>query len=322
MLTNLKLKLIKSIKSKRLQVFGLFFLLATFLLIITKFSKQYREVISFNIELKGVPNDLILTKTNSKNLQLEVKSYGINLLPYFFQKKTIEIDFDNDLNKFGDSYYWIAKNSMNTIESQLGKSITLESLKPDTLKFNFQQLESKKVPVILNAKTSFAVGFDMLKEFEISPDSIVIIGSKDYLDTINLVKTKPIILKDLQKEVNKDVALETYKGDNNLKFSQTKVNITGKVEKFTEGTVNVPVTIINLPEDVNINYFPKTVSVSYNVSLDNYKNIKPNNFKVVCDYSVVDNRLKTFLTPKLTLKPDLVKSTRIKQNRIEYIIIE
>jgi hypothetical protein len=128
-------------------------------------------------------------------------------------------------------------------------------------------------------------------------------------------------LKEVTDTINSVIRLK--KLDNNkIKFSDQMITVSAKVEKFTEGTLEVPITIVNKPLDVSINYFPKSISVSYYVSLNNYKSIKPTDFKVECDFAEIDNSIKTFFTPKLVKTPELVKNARLKQNKVEFILIQ
>ena len=95
-----------------------------------------------------------------------------------------------------------------------------------------------------------------------------------------------------------------------------------KVGKFTEGTLEIPISVINLPVNTNINFFPKTVTVVYYVNLSDYNSIKALDFKVECDYSEIGNTNSPFLFPKLIKMPEAVKNARIKQNKVEYILIQ
>lgn len=139
---------------------------------------------------------------------------------------------------------------------------------------------------------------------------------------ISNVKTKKLRLKDVNSPINKSVILELDKSMKKIKLSQNTVKVTGEVGKFTEGQIEVPINVVNLPADVKLNFFPKTVLVSYYVDLDSYKSIKALDFKVECDYGEVKSNERTFFVPHLVQTPPKVKTAKIKQNKIEFIIIE
>ena len=61
------------------------------------------------------------------------------------------------------------------------------------------------------------------------------------------------------------------------------------------------------------------VSVSYYVSLKNFNNISPKDFKVVCNFNKT-NESQSFLIPEIIRKPESVKNAKISQQRIEFIV--
>jgi YbbR domain-containing protein len=196
------------------------------------------------------------------------------------------------------------------------------SIAPDSLIFPFENMSVKTVPVKLNTEITFASGYDILDNINIEPDSVKVIGPKNIVDNISRINTKVLKLNNVNSTIDEKVNLVLDKSLQKVKISNDKVRLFGSVEKFTEGTFEVPITIINLPADVKINYFPKTISVSYYVSLQNYKSIKTSDFKIICDYSEVQNQDRTYFKPQLVTKSALVKSAKMKQNKVEFIITQ
>jgi hypothetical protein len=180
----------------------------------------------------------------------------------------------------------------------------------------------KKVPVKLDAEINYAAGYDLLDNLIIQPDSVKVIGPKNVVENISRIKTKNIKLKDVNIAIDEQLELVIDKSMENVKLNRYKVKLSGSVDKFTEGTFEVPVSIVNLPSNIKINYFPKTVLVSYYVSLENYNKVKALDFIINCDYAEVKDQDRTFFTPRLVTKPSIVKSAKMKQNKVEFIILE
>ena len=322
MFNKLKAKLSKSIKSRKLNVFGLFFLLSFCFLALTKLSKTYTETISFEIIYKNLPEQHHIDLDSTKKVNVTVNAYGFNLLRYSFYKPTIPIDFNTDVVLKNKTYVWNAKQNIPKIDSKFRNSVDVISIQPDTLRFPYQSLAIKKVPVRTDVSIEFSSGYDMSSKIEVIPDSIKIIGSEKWISEIDYVTTEKIELKNINSNIERSLDIEMDEALKHLKMSKKSVTIKGHVEKFTEGTFNVPVTIINLPSGTNINYFPKTIPVAYNVSLNNYKLVKSSDFRIECDYRNIDNTGKTFLIPKLIKIPEIVKSARLKQKKVEFILMQ
>jgi hypothetical protein len=128
-------------------------------------------------------------------------------------------------------------------------------------------------------------------------------------------------LEEIQSDIEIPLNLILPDSSENLVYSHKKILVKGKVDKFTEGTIQVPIDIINVPKDFKINYFPKVVGVSYYTSLSTFNEVNINEFIVECDYkNLVEG--STHLEPKLMKSPKNVKNVRLNQKRIEFIISE
>jgi YbbR domain-containing protein len=147
------------------------------------------------------------------------------------------------------------------------------------------------------------------------------VGSDKQVSKIASISTKILELKDVHSSFKQSVEIHNSDDLKPLNLSHNAIEISANVEKFTEGVFDIPVTITNLPENTQINYFPKTISVVYYVSLANYKYIKPNDFRIECDYNTILNSEQSFLTPKLTKYPEQIKSARLKQSKVEFILM-
>ncbi|RXJ50755.1 YbbR-like domain-containing protein [Gelidibacter gilvus] len=322
MFNKLKSKLSKSLKSGKLKVFSMFFLLSFLFLALTKLSKSYTETISFEIVYKNVPEQHHVDIDSTKKVNVAVNAYGFNLLKYYFYKPKLQIDFETDVVLKNKTYIWNAQQNAPVISSTFKNSVDIISIQPDTLRFPYQTLAIKKVPVRTDVSIEYSSGYDMSSKLKVIPDSIRIIGSEKLISGIDYVTTKKTELKNINSNIEKSLDIEMEEAFKHIKMSNKSVTIKGHVEKFTEGTFNVAVTIINLPADTNINYFPKTIPVAYNVSLNNYKLVRPSDFRVECNYRDIDNTEKSFLIPKLVKVPDIVKSARLKQHKVEFILTQ
>ena len=322
MLSKIRSILIRSVKNKKLNVFGLFFLLAFLILVLSKLSKSYTETLTFGITYKNLPEEIILTNADEPKLNLTVSTYGFNLLSSYFYNKTIEIDLKNHAYINNNNYVWLASRAFPNIEKQFGKSFKLEAIQPDTLNLSFGILSVKKVPVKLNSYVTYAAGYDTLNGLILVPDSIRVIGSDTEIKNITHIETAELRLSNIKEHINSSVKLKLPENANTVKLSKEVISVTAQVQKFTEGTLEIPVVIKNLPGDVQINYFPKTIKVSYEVSLDDYKSVKPSSFKIECDYLEIKESNKSYVIPKFEKVPDNVKRVKMKQDKIEYIITE
>ncbi|MFK7782722.1 YbbR-like domain-containing protein, partial [Psychroserpens sp.] len=284
--------------------------------------KSYSETLTVETRVINLPKDKILTIDDQPKLNITVKTYGFYLFGSYFYDKSIEVDLEKDAYIDKNSYIWLANRALPQIEKQFSKGFEILTLQPDTLKFPFGILSSKKVPITLKSNINYAFGYNSLEGLVLVPDSITVIGTDAEIKTINNVETAELKLLDIKENINQKVNLKLPDNSSALKLSQEQISVSAEIEKFTEGTLEIPVIINNLPSDVQINYFPKKIKVSYEVSLDQYKSIKPTDFKIECDFLEIKSSNASYFTPRFKRLPSNVKHVKMKQNKIEYIITE
>lgn len=322
MIKRIKSKILASFRNKKINVFLLFVLLSFVVLLFLKLSNTYTNTITFKIIKIQVPEGHLVLNNDSHKLNITLRTHGFNLLKYYFKEPEITIDFSKNISNTDTFYVWNKNQGYSELNTQFPKDEEIVSITPDTIKFRYDVNAVKKVPVKLKTKIQFAQGYDLLDSIKINPDSIKIIGPEILVSKISFVETDSLRLKDIKTDIHTSVPLKMPKNKNgNLKFSANNTNIKAQVDKFTEGHVKVPVSVINIPENITIKYFPKKVYVTYYTSLSNYNNIKETDFEIVCDYNDIKSSSE-YLVPKIIKKPEKVKHVKLSQEHIEFIIIE
>lgn len=317
MIKKLRIKILESVKSKKINIFILFLLSAFVILIFTKLSKEYTNTINFEIEKLNVPQEKVILN-DSVALNITLKTHGFKWLKYYVSKPKIKVDFTKDVYNKQSTYVW-SKSKSFLNNTQFDKQVELLNISPDTLIFRYDVNLVKKVPVKLNAEVNYSPGYNTSKPMDVDPDSITVIGPNVLVSKINYLETKPVKLDNIKTDLLENIALQLPDNYSDLKFSKTNVTLKATVEKFTEGTLKIPLRVINIPEGVKLKYFPKDVNVSYYVSLNNFKSITAKDFRVICDYEKhTDNQ--SFLIPELTKAPEDIKNVKLSQQRIEFII--
>ena len=313
-------KIVLFFSSKKVNIFVLFLVLALLFSVLTKLSKDYTHTVAFSIESINIPEDKLIITDSSHVLDITLSTYGFKLIKYFLAKPSIIIDFQN-LEKNSTHYFWTEKREFSNVVSQFDPNVKIISINPDTIAFRYDVNHVKKVPVILDSDINFSSGFDLISDYSIIPDSIKVIGPKVLTDSISEIVTKQLIMEDVNSNLLVSVELNLPENTEDLKFSHNQVQISAEVERFTEGSINVPINIINIPDGIKLKYYPKEISVVYYTSLSNFKSISSSSFIVECDYKAL-NFNDTYLIPKIVQKPDKVKNVRLNEKRIEFILLQ
>lgn len=308
----------QKIRVKRLNVFLLFLVLAFFISMLSKLSSLRMHTLKFELQPLKLPPQELLVQDPLPKVDVTITTNGFNLLKIAFQKLLLKIDF-SILQKDDKAYYWNESEHRSKLAQFFGANTTLESIRPTSLTFNYATQFVKKVPVFINVEPNFVIGYDLETPLKSHPDSIAIVGPKKYLENINKVSTKNITLNDLQKDIETTVDLDVSNYPAYLKFSKTKVLLTGMIDKFTEGKIAVPVQLVNLPNNITLSIFPKEIPVVFYTSLSAYSSIDRNDFRIECDYNSLDLSSNVMI-PKLVLYPKSAKTAELQINSLEYVI--
>jgi len=315
-----KIKHIKSngVKGKRLNVFVLFLFLSFLISLLSKLSNTYTQTLQFELQPTQLKSNEVLVSKDAKTINVTISGKGFALLKYYIETPTIDVDF-SELNKNKAHYFWTERSQLEKIINHFDSKITVKSINPDTLIFPYDRQFIKKIPVEVLVNASFAVGFDLVNPFRAVPDSITLIGPESLVKTISAIKTKPLDLIDVNANIDRVVALDIPTTSDQLSYSEQTVSVRAEVEKFTEGSVNVPVTIVNVPDNLTLNFFPKEITVIFYASLKAYNSIDASHFSVECDFNTLTAE-NSYLNPVLVKQPTTVKTTKLKGTEFEYVI--
>ena len=209
-------------------------------------SKEYVTTITLPVSFKKIPQNKLLQTTPLKEIKIKIKATGFKIVRANFNNKFIELDASVLFTKSASKYYFLSNNQKNKIQQQLLSKIEIQEVFPDTIHLKLGSLISRKIPVKPNLDIKYHIGYDVLEEIKIVPDSIIVSGPDSQISKIKTIDLNLLRLEDVKSDFDKKVSLKKSNISKNLKFSTNFVSISGKVEKFTEGSFHIPFKIINV----------------------------------------------------------------------------
>ncbi len=282
-----------------------------------QFSKQYTVPVELPLNYINVPKDKLLVDKNPSTLILRVRDYGFNIARYKMFPPSLQIDVSDSREESRQLVYDLEQQKA-AILAQLHLDFEDVTFLQNNLRINFEQKAVKTVNIVPNVELGFAVGFSALEEIKLQPDTVRVSGPQSILDTLEEVSTVQLKIDNISNDLQGSIKLEKS-GLEKVTFFQEEVNYSLRTDKFTEGRVEIPIELQNVPEGYNIVIFPKEVVVFYQVSLNDFDKIKPTAFKVVVDFR---NELpkEGFLLAQVIQKPTLVNNVRLSEKRIQFVV--
>lgn len=302
------------------KTFFSFLIISSLIWLLITFSKEYTTVIKYPITYTNLPQDKLLQATPIKEINISIKATGFKILRTKINKKAIKLEASQLNRKSKSKFYFLIKNQKTKIEKQLITGLQLQEIVQDTIYLDLGLLTSKKIALKPDVAINYHIGYDILGALKFEPDSIVISGPESQINTINHLNLSALVLNDVKSDFEEEVSILKPKQQENLKFTITKAKIFGKVDKFTEGTLQVPFTIKNLPSNTNLTILTEKVQVVFVVALSNFSKVSEASFKIECDYKVSEDNNLRYLIPKVVIKPGFLKSLKITPTKIDFLI--
>lgn len=318
------LKVIAFFKQKDVITF-LFFLIFSFVLWYMNTSSDDEVEKTYTVYTKyvGIPKNIYLEeklpaqiKYTLKGKRKELNKYNgtdsitINLSSYLTSEDS------KIINKIDISFLEIIKNYIAKSTSELIPTET----QPLSFSSPFKVLDTKEIPVKLRNSINVEYQYILEDSIRISPQYITLLGPAQALDTIEYVYTQPIL-----GTYNKSKSIKTELSipDPFVINTNNNVIVSFNIGKSTEKEFNIPITLTNVPENINIRTFPPSIDLKFSVSIHNYHNILPSMFDVTIDYKDIESSKISKTTQKVNVsyKGDIfITNINYSPIEVEYVI--
>ncbi|GAT63294.1 CdaR family protein [Paludibacter jiangxiensis] len=271
--------------TKEAFVFLSFLIFSTLLWFLYKVSHVQELKVKVPIEYVGIPNNVELVGKLPKTLNVQFKDKGSALFTYILKQELPPFKVDLTGQFKGTGRISLPTNKYEgQIFYKLKPTATQIHIAPDSLIINYYSLYKKVVPVRFYGYIQPAQQFIITHGISVSPAFLEVYGNKQNLDTLKAIYTEPIHLKDVKDSVNSEFYLKVPRG---IHLSQPRVKVHAAVEPFTEKTLEVPVTSINLPDQYLLRTFPATVKVICVVGISHFKTLTSESIQAVVNYNTL-----------------------------------
>jgi hypothetical protein len=291
----------------------------------------YVASVHYPVKYINIPSNKILSGNPPQKIILRVRGKGFTILSNRITPPTLDLDV-NDFSLFSQSkdslsLYLLSRYAHEWFAAELSnknnQSLEILNVSPDTIAFNFTRTSTKKIPiqaVFTNNQNLFARQHMLNGKIIVIPDSTILIGPANILDTIQYLTTLPIHVSELQDTLNKKVGLARIDG---TKLTIEKVKVIIPVDRFTETTIEVPVSIWHAPDSIDIKVFPGSVKITYKVTLSMYNHGNKSDFYPYVDFFDIDENTMTEnakLKVHLDTLPYYARSINIYPSNVEFLI--
>jgi len=306
-------------KQRHLLTFTVFLLISALLWLLTKLSKDYSTQGSYTINYTDVPvNQCITSDTTRVNFSFDADGFvtlAHVLTPpdeRVIDISLTEVPYHKEKNS---TYSFSSQYVAEKLAHQLSISPSNISMNEANILFDMEPLKSKKVAVELLSEIETQRQYGVYGSPTITPKTIIVYGPSKIIDTLTKVYTVKLKKSSVSESLNEPVELDLLNGM--IKTDSTTVNVGIRIEKYTETSIEVP---ISLSRKTNVRVLPETVKVKCMVPLSDFNNIKPDMFEINIDETQIGKEHIVDVVVNKT--PNNVKIKSIKPEQVEYLIVK
>ena len=308
---------LSKIWNKQFLIFLFFLLLSSAFWLFQALNEIYEEDFNVNVEIKNVPEGVIITTEAVPQIDFRVRDRGVTLLnyKYGFQFHPIVIDYKEYANPTGHVKI-LTRDILRQVSSQLTSSTQIVSTKPDTIEFFYNHGLHKRVPVVLEGTVNTETGYTMMGS-KLSMDSVTVYAASGLLDKITMAKVKVDYLRNINENTTMNLNISPIRG---AKFIPSRVNLDIFIDRLVEKNIKVPIHAEGFPDDMILLPMPQETKVIFQVGMNRYHEITAKDFKVVADYKDLPQNNGRHYPLQLKVVPEDVSRARMTPNKVEYVI--
>lgn len=314
----------KASSNRKLYVFLLCLCLSVFFWLLNALSKKFTTEAIFNVNYVNQPLNRVVLNELPNQLKIKIKGLGFDLMAYKLRLKKASVNVD--LSRLKGVRNHVRSNTIPSsyfssyLSNQLGEQIEIKNIYPDSILFLVDVRKEKEVKIIPITQLNFEPQFQLYGKLLVKPALTKISGPASIVDTITEIYTAPLILNDLSETTTKSISFKKEYALKKITFNPDKVIIHIPVEKFTETSVMVNVTSINVPDSILIKAIPTEIEVKFLIPLSKMISLENAKFTAEIDYTQINDNFNNKLSITLTNYPDYIQSLTLNPGKVEYIL--
>jgi hypothetical protein len=257
-------------------------------------NREYSLSINMPIEIEDLPAELALREQIPEAVAVSVNADWWQLASIFNKPPTIslQVSEDGEVNLFNE-----VRNEMSDMPQ-----VRIDKVQPSIIEVNLEEKAERKIPVRLRTEISFQEQFGMVGKPSITPDSVVISGAASVIGDLNAWVVEEVLTVENAKE-DIDIRIRLESTDPLISLSSDELRYRARVSEFTEGEKVVFITTRGLPRNQNIAYNPSSLTIRYNIPIEEYATAQEEQlFEVFVPYRKIIDDSTGFVTPDIEIK--------------------
>lgn len=294
----------------------LFFVLMAFIFWLMLFSRRENVEGTYRLPLKytNVPEDVVFDEPLPKYIETRIVDNGAAIFKYDLKKiDSLEINVADYKKKNINS---IQGNELRYLITNQFPKATLISYYPAIVPLATSKLEKKELQVAFDGEITTNAANLIIDSTTFIPEKVTAYSSKQKLAQLKNAITEYTLFENLKSTSQLKIKIKPVEG---VKFIPNEVEMYIPIKEYTEKSFDVPITGSNLPQGLDVKFFPSQAKVSFSVTLDEYKKIAPEDFEIRLNYNKFKSNADGRVELELTKSPKSIINPRIAPSSVEFL---
>lgn len=305
-------------KSKFL-TFLFFLLISALLWFLIKLSKEYTTQTVFTVVYTQAPVNKWVSSSDQK-VNLSFVADGFVTLRHNLIRqpnRVVEISLEEVPYRLegGNTYSYGSQYVAERVADWLGVPAGNVTMNDDKQYFNMEDLQQKELPVQVPLDVTTQRQYYLYGDPIVEPATLTVYGPKSVLDTVEVLYTEPFVATGANADITRPLAVDYFGGV--IQATEQTVQVTVRVEQYTETQVEVPVTVA---DSLQVRFFPETMKVRCLVPIRDFASLSPAAFVVLADTAQLHLR-QPLLDIRLVQVPEHVQVIKTEPEQVEYLIV-
>jgi len=309
--------------NRKLGIYIVCLLLSCLLWVLITLSDKYDTDIIFPVTYSGIPKSKVITNRLPETITARVNAVGFSLLWYKIKGSgetlTLEIPASK-LREHNGNYYTLTNTRIEKISAQLGEKIKVLRILPDTIYVDFAEKLKRKLRVKPDITLTLEKQYGLADSIKADPEFVNVVGPRSIVEKMTFALTEKTMLNDVSDKQTVEAKFAKPENSEAVTFSPETVKLIIPVEKYTEGSKEIAITVRNLPKGIRLKVYPEKVKITYLVGLSNYDKVDAAAFAVGFNYKNLPKGKGNKVKLEVLNAPEFVNSVKVEPVSVEYII--
>ncbi|MEA1882660.1 MAG: hypothetical protein U9N31_09710 [Candidatus Marinimicrobia bacterium] len=299
--------------------------LAVLLWLFVVSENEYTMVVDVPIEARNLPARHALKEEVPPSAKVLLRGRGRSLFKTIILKKFIpDFKLVLDLERISEEYDFNLNDYFERYPQKVVIPSTfevnyVEVIYPSSVHISLDEYKEKIVSVRPDILIKPAPGYSLIGLPTISPDTVKIAGSRNIVENVFEVFTKPDTVLNATSNISKSLTLKVVRGEL-IEYTPKTISYQQRVQSISERIISeIPVKILNERDDLQAFVSPQTVALTVVGGTDFIANLKPEDISITVDFNQWNSQ-QQFYDVKVYTPVDVIEWMDLSPQSIELVV--